>query len=53
MLTQPYPLHVERVAPEWNRAHVHMLAIEPTLMGTPHLLRRWADRHARPDDDGA
>jgi len=53
MLTQPYPLHVERVAPEWNQAHVHMLAIEPTLMGTPHLLRRWADRHARPDDDGA
>ena len=50
MLTQPYPLHVERVAPEWYQAHVHMLAIEPTLVGTPHLLRRWADRHARPDD---
>lgn len=48
-----YPLHVERVAPEWNRAHLHMLAIEPTLICTPDLLRRWADRHARPDDDVA
>ena len=41
MLAQPYYLYVERVDPERNMARFYTLAIEPTLFGTPSLLRRW------------
>lgn len=41
MLTQPYHLYVERVDPDRNMARFYTLAIEPTLFGTPRLLRRW------------
>ncbi len=41
MLAQPYYLYVERVDPERNMARFYTLAIEPTLFGTPRLLRRW------------
>ena len=41
MLTQPYYLYVERVDPDRNMARFYTLAIEPTLFGTPRLLRRW------------
>jgi predicted DNA-binding WGR domain protein len=41
MLTQPYRLYVERVDPDRNMARFYTLAIEPTLFGTPRLLRRW------------
>lgn len=41
MLTQPYYLYVERVDPVRNMARFYTLAIEPTLFGTPRLLRRW------------
>ena len=41
MLTQPYHLYVERVDPARNMARFYTLAIEPTLFGTPRLLRRW------------
>nr|WP_313195259.1 WGR domain-containing protein [Shinella zoogloeoides] len=41
MLTQPYHLYVERVDPDRNMARFYTLAIEPTLFGTPRLVRRW------------
>ena len=41
MLTQPYHLYVERIDPAQNMARFYTLAIEPTLFGTPRLLRRW------------
>lgn len=41
MLIQPYHLYVERVDPDRNMARFYTLAIEPTLFGTPRLLRRW------------
>jgi len=41
MLSQPYHLYVERVDPDRNMARFYTLAIEPTLFGTPRLLRRW------------
>ena len=41
MLAQPYHLYVERVDPDRNMARFYTLAIEPTLFGTPRLLRRW------------
>ncbi len=41
MLTQPYYLYVERVDRRRNMARFYTLAIEPTLFGTPRLLRRW------------
>ncbi|CAK7260944.1 MULTISPECIES: WGR domain-containing protein [unclassified Shinella] len=41
MLAQPYHLYVERVDPDRNMARFYALAIEPTLFGTPRLLRRW------------
>ena len=41
MQKQPYHLYVERVDPDRNMARFYTLAIEPTLFGTPRLLRRW------------
>ena len=41
MLAQPYHLYIERVDPDRNMARFYTLAIEPTLFGTPRLLRRW------------
>lgn len=41
MLAQPYHLYIERVDPERNMARFYLLAIEPTLFGTPRLVRRW------------
>lgn len=41
MLAQPYYLYIERVDPDRNMARFYTLAIEPTLFGTPRLLRRW------------
>lgn len=41
MLTQPYHLYVERVDPDRNMARFYSLGIEPTLFGTPRVLRRW------------
>lgn len=41
MLAQPYRLYTERVDPDRNMARFYTLAIEPTLFGTPRLLRRW------------
>lgn len=41
MLAQPYNLYIERVDPERNMARFYLLTIEPTLFGTPRLVRRW------------
>ena len=41
MLVQPYHLYIERVDPERNMARFYLLTIEPTLFGTPRLVRRW------------
>lgn len=41
MLIQPYHLYVVRVDPARNMARFYTLSIEPTLFGTPRLLRRW------------
>jgi predicted DNA-binding WGR domain protein len=41
MITQPYQLYVERIAPEQNMARFYALAIQPTLFGEVSLVRTW------------
>lgn len=41
MLIQPYHLYVERTDATKNMARFYALSIEPTLFGTPCLMRRW------------
>lgn len=41
MLAQPYRLYIERTDAPKNMARFYVLAIEPTLFGTPCLTRRW------------
>nr|WP_245362222.1 WGR domain-containing protein [Rhizobium sp. NXC14] len=41
MLAQPYQLYIERTDATKNMARFYVLAIEPTLFGTPCLTRRW------------
>ncbi len=41
MITQPYRLYVERIAPEKNMARFYALAIQPTLFGEVSLVRAW------------
>lgn len=41
MLAQPYHLYIERTDPAKNMARFYALTIEPTLFGTPCLVRRW------------
>jgi predicted DNA-binding WGR domain protein len=41
MLKQPYQLYIERTDATKNMARFYVLAIEPTLFGTPCLTRRW------------
>jgi len=41
MITQPYHLYVERIAPEKNMARFYALAVQPTLFGEVSLLRAW------------
>ncbi len=37
MITQPYRLYVERVAPDKNMARFYALAVQPTLFGEVSL----------------
>ncbi|GAK72747.1 hypothetical protein RRU01S_27_01360 [Agrobacterium rubi TR3 = NBRC 13261] len=41
MITQPYHLYVERIAPEKNMARFYSLAVQPTLFGDVSLVRAW------------
>lgn len=41
MITQPYHLYVERIAPEKNMARFYALAVQPTLFGEVSLVRVW------------
>jgi predicted DNA-binding WGR domain protein len=41
MITQPYTLYVERIAPQKNMARFYALAVEPTLFGEVSLVRTW------------
>lgn len=41
MITQPYHLYVERIAPEKNMARFYALAVQPTLFGEVSLVRAW------------
>jgi len=41
MLFHSYRLYIERIDPEKNMARFYALAIEPSLFGTPLLIRRW------------
>ncbi|MGO6747614.1 WGR domain-containing protein [Rhizobium ruizarguesonis] len=41
MITQPYHLYVERIAPERNMARFYALAVQPTLFGEVSLVRSW------------
>lgn len=41
MITQPYHLYVERIAPERNMARFYALAVQPTLFGEVSLVRAW------------
>ena len=41
MITQPYHLYVERIAPEENMARFYALAVQPTLFGEVSLVRVW------------
>jgi hypothetical protein len=41
MITQPYNLYVERIAPEKNMARFYALALQPTLFGGMSLVRAW------------
>nr|ASK49644.1 hypothetical protein [Agrobacterium vitis] len=41
MITQPYHLYVERIAPEKNMARFYALAVQPTLFGEVSLARAW------------
>lgn len=41
MITQPYHLYVERVAPDKNMARFYALAVRPTLFGEVSLVRTW------------
>lgn len=41
MLKQPYHLYTERIDLARNMARFYTLTIEPTLFGTPCLVRRW------------
>lgn len=41
MLAQPYRLYFERTDAGKNMARFYSLSIEPTLFGTPRLVRRW------------
>ncbi|WP_430300823.1 WGR domain-containing protein [Sinorhizobium meliloti] len=42
MLTQPYPLYIERTDATKTVARFYTLPIEPTLSGTPCLTWRWS-----------
>ncbi|WP_337271107.1 WGR domain-containing protein [Oryzifoliimicrobium ureilyticus] len=41
MITQPYHLYVERIAPQKNMARFYALAVQPTLFGQVSLVRSW------------
>ena len=41
MITQPYHLYVERIAPDKNMARFYALAVQPTLFGEVSLVRAW------------
>ncbi|MBF2714073.1 WGR domain-containing protein [Agrobacterium vitis] len=41
MITQPYHIYVERIAPEQNMAQFYALAVQPTLFGEVSLARAW------------
>jgi predicted DNA-binding WGR domain protein len=41
MITQPYHLYVERIAPERNMERFYALAVQPTLFGEVSLVRAW------------
>jgi predicted DNA-binding WGR domain protein len=50
MITQPYHLYVERIAPEKNMARFYALAVQPTLFGEVASTRLGADWNARTAD---
>ena len=41
MITQPYHLYIERIAPEKNLARFYALSVQPTLFGDISLVRTW------------
>ena len=41
MTIQSYRLYIERIDISKNMARFYTLAIEPSLFGTPTLIRRW------------
>ncbi len=41
MITQPYHLYVERIAPDKDMACFYALVVQPTLFGEVSLVRAW------------